>query len=80
VDRSELMEQLVEADMAVAEGERLLTRQQNVLRLLRARRYDTTRTEKLLANLTLAQSSMISARQQIRADLKRFRLDPSQMH
>ena len=48
------MEPLKEAELAVQEGERLLTQQCNVLNVLRAQKYDTKRAETVLENLKRA--------------------------
>ena len=80
VDASDLLDELVETDMAVAEGERMLGRQQVVLRLLRARRCDTTRVEKLLENLKRAQALLLNARAKIRTEIEEFRSDPRRLH
>jgi hypothetical protein len=80
VDQYELLQQLAEADLAVQEGERLLTQQRNVLTLLRSRKYDTRRTEKLLENLKRAQILLLSARQQIRVEVAKSRSGASRMH
>jgi len=80
MDNYELMEQLEEADLAVEEGERLLTKQRSVLHLLRARKYDTKRAERMLDNLKRAQSLLLSAREQILAEVAKYRSDANRTH
>ncbi len=80
MDQYELLEQLTEADLAVEEGERMLTRQRSVLNLLRARNYDTKRAETMLDNLKRAQSLLLSAREQILAEVAKYRSDSSRTH
>ena len=80
MDSYELMEQLEEADLAVEEGERLLTKQRSVLHLLRARKYDTKRAETMLDNLKRAQSLLLSAREQILAEVAKYRSDANRTH
>ena len=69
MDRSELVSQLLRADLAVTEGERLLDLQEDVLQSLQASRHDTSLAEFILTRLKREQAMLLSAREQVRAEL-----------
>jgi hypothetical protein len=66
MDRSELLNQLSDAEWEVSHGARQLSAQRNAVRVLRTSMRDMTGAEKRLTDLESSQASSVSKRDRLR--------------
>ena len=69
VDRSELLNQLSDAEWEVSHGARRLSAQRNAVRVLRTLMRDMTGAERRLTDLESTQASSVRRRDQLRSQL-----------